>query len=198
MVNRFGEKGFLGVFSVVALIALAWLITSYRAAPYFVLWGSPIWTHDLAIAIMPVAFILLIASLSPNNPTMVSADLERIRIDNLGFFAVTRHPMLWSFTLWASLHIAANGDAGSLIFFGSFLLLAFFGTFAIDAKTRKSNPAGWGKLAHITSNLPFAALFGHRNTLSPKAAMWPLASGLTVYLLILFLHSWLFGVSPFP
>jgi len=52
---------------------------------------------------MPFAFISLAAAYIPSN-----------------FQRFTAHPMLWSVTLWALLHLLANGDLIGLLLFGSF------------------------------------------------------------------------------
>ena len=41
-----------------------------------------------------------------------------------GMIRVTRHPMLWSFAIWAAVHILGNGDTASIVFFGA-ILIAF-------------------------------------------------------------------------
>ncbi|MFP5435348.1 MAG: NnrU family protein, partial [Alphaproteobacteria bacterium] len=70
LVARLGEKGFLGVYSLVAAITLIWMIVAYRAAPVTpMLWpvGDGLWA--IATVIMLVASILLLGSLV-GNPAM--------------------------------------------------------------------------------------------------------------------------------
>jgi uncharacterized membrane protein len=198
LVARLGEKGFLGLFSLSALIAFGWLIVSYIRAPYLHLWTAPPWTRHLALTVMPFAFILLVGSLRPDNPTGIGSHLEAVQPKQLGIFAVTRHAFLWAVTLWATVHLLANGDVASLILFGSFLLLALPGTFAIDTKMRAAQPEGWRRLSAVTSNIPFAALLAGRSHLSLRGLWWPVIGGLLAYVALLHLHRWLFGVSPFP
>jgi uncharacterized membrane protein len=51
----------------------------------------------------------------------------------------------------------------------------------------------------VTSNVPFAALLAGRSRLSLRSLKWPVIGGLVAYAaLVLYLHRWLFGVSPFP
>ena len=58
---------------------------------------------------------------------------------------VTRHPFLIGVGLWAVLHLVANGDVASFIFFGAFAVTALAGTVSIDAKRRRA----WSGLADL-------------------------------------------------
>ena len=56
--------------------------------------------------------------------------------------------MLWSFAIWAAVHIIGNGDAAAIIFFGAFLVTALAGMPSIDAKLsrpRQGDLAGGGR-----------------------------------------------------
>jgi uncharacterized membrane protein len=181
LVDRFGEKGFAGLFSLVSLAGLVWIIVAYRAAPVIWLWGRPEWAVWLVIVAMPVA-LTMIFGVGPKN--------------TLGPMSpVTRHPMFWGMVLWASVHIAANGDVASIILFGGMGLLALLGTFAIDAKTRRRDPDGWASLVATTSNLPLVALIDGRTTLSAKALAKPFALAMGAYVVITLLHHFVFGLK---
>lgn len=195
LVRGLGETKFLALYSVIMLIALGWMMVSYQRAPVQVLWPTPTWAHDLALWLMPVAFILLAGGLRPDNPTSVGA-LGRRQVALPAFFAITRHPFLWAVTLWSLVHIPANGDVASLILFGSLLLLAFLGTFAIDAKLRARDPQRWREVALRTGNVPFAAIVTGRARLPATALIRPAIIGLLLYAIFLYGHRWLFGVSP--
>ena len=112
---------------------------------------------------------------------------------------VTRHPMLWSFALWAAVHVLGNGDLASLLFFGAFLVTALAGMPSIDAKVARREPEGWPRFAVTTSILPFGALATGRNRLAPAEIGWaPLALGLVLWAVLLWAHPRLFGVSALP
>ncbi len=197
LVARLGERGFLALFSVLAALTLGWMLSSYGNAPTSILWAQTTWARWLPLLVMPVALVLVVAALRPDNPTLVGAD-GRWTGERPGIFAVTRHPMMWGITLWAAAHIPANGDSASLVFFGALLALASLGTVAMDAKARADQP-GWEDLAARTSNLPFAALAAGRTEFRWRDLGWlPVAGGITLYALVLALHGWLFGVQPWP
>jgi uncharacterized membrane protein len=167
LVARFGEPHFLAAYSALMLAVFAWLILSYAPGPYVALWATPDWARPLALVVMPFAFVLLTGAFRCDNPTAVGA-LARGRNEPPGFFGVTRHPFLWATTLWALVHIPANGDAASLILFGAILLLALPGTIALDAKLARRYPEGFVQLARTTSNVPFAH---RRSRLVPSARL---------------------------
>jgi uncharacterized membrane protein len=98
--------------------------------------------------------------------------------------------------LWALVHLVINGDAASLILFGSLLLLALAGTAAIDAKRRRRFGGQWEAFARQTSNVPFAAIAAGRNQLGPAlreiGIVRPLIA-IAVFAALTFLHGRLFG-----
>ena len=79
-----------------------------------------------------------------------------------GIQRVTRHPMLWSFAIWAAVHIIGNGDTAALVFFGAFLVTALAGMPSIDAKMAANNPDTWPGFAGASSILPFGAILAGR------------------------------------
>ena len=75
--------------------------------------------------------------------------------------------MLWSFALWAAVHIIGNGDTAAIVFFGAFLVTALAGMPSIDAKLARRDPAAWQALSAATSIVPFAAIAQGRNRFVP-------------------------------
>ena len=193
LVKALGEWPYRGLYSLVALAALAWMVRAYANAPH-----EPLWTglRFLPVVTMPFAFLLLACGYW-RNPTMVGAD-KLLKSDDpaRGMIRVTRHPLMWALMLWAGAHAAARGDLKSAIFFGGFFLLAGLGTLSIDAR-KKQNPE-WARFAAATSNLPFAAVAQGRNRFEWREIGWlrPLI-GLILFAGFLAAHASLFGVRPF-
>jgi hypothetical protein len=52
--------------------------------------------------------------------------------------------MLWSFSIWAALHILAKGNLAGLIFFGAFLVTSLVGMPSIDSKLAARAAAALG------------------------------------------------------
>jgi uncharacterized membrane protein len=79
------------------------------------------------------------------------------------------------------------------------LVLAVAGTYSIDAKRARKMADGWIGFAGRTSNFPFVAILGGRNSLKlGELLTYRQAVAVLVFLVFLFAHAWLFGVSPFP
>jgi uncharacterized membrane protein len=75
--------------------------------------------------------------------------------------------------LWAVLHLIANGDVASFIFFGAFAVTALAGTVSIDAKRRRALGPAWQSFAAQTSIVPFAAIAAGRTRFDPgEIAAW--------------------------
>ncbi len=199
LVNKFGETRYLALFSLLMAVAMGWMVMSYNNAPMVVIWPQWPWMRHIPLVVMPFSLILATAALRRDNPTMVGGQTGRLSPTSLGLFAITRHPFLWGATLWAAAHLAVNGDVASQILMGGILLLSLGGTFAIDAKLRAGSPEAWRELSHNTSNIPFAAILAGRAKIKMNAMDWlPIIGGLGAYLLLLAMHQWFFGVSPFP
>src|SRR6185437_1210315 len=107
LVRAIGEPGFQGLYSVVAIVTFGWLILAYRKAPLSApLWpvGDGLWA--VATAFMLIASILLMGSLIRNPALPTGGRPASFPEAPRGVYAVTRHPMMWSFALWGLCHIA--------------------------------------------------------------------------------------------
>ena len=195
LVNALGEWPYRGVYSLVALVTLAWMIWAYANAPRAPLWPG---IREIAYVLMPLAFVLLACGYW-RNPTMVGADrLLKSEDPARGMIRVTRHPIMWGIMLWAIAHILARGDLKSLVFFGGFLALAAVGTVLMDARKEKTMGEDWKRFKALTSNLPFVAIAQRRNRIAWREIGWlrPL-TGVAVFFAFFFLHAWLFGARPY-
>jgi uncharacterized membrane protein len=196
LVGRIGEAPFRGLFSVVSIAAIAFLVVAWRRSSTEPLWYAPEWLRWLLVAAMLVAFLLFVASVSTPNPTMVGPQGATTRPPR-SIQRITRHPMLWSFAIWAGVHIIGNGDTAAIVFFGAFLVTALGGMPSIDGKLARRDPATWQALSAATSIVPFAAIVQRRNRLVLREIGWrtPLIA-VIAWALVLYLHPWLFGVAP--
>jgi uncharacterized membrane protein len=196
LVARLGERGYQGLYSLVAFATLGWMIWAYVKAP-----PQPLWTgwRLLPAIVMPVAFILLACGFFARNPTLVGADrLVRSPDPARAAIRVTRHPIMWGIMLWAGAHLLARGDLKGLIFFGTLLALAAIGTLSLDARKARDLGEDWQRFAAVTSHVPFVAIALGRNRLDWREIGWrnP-AIGLVLYALFFWLHPWLFGARPY-
>jgi uncharacterized membrane protein len=193
-----GEPAFRAEFSLLSLFGLWWLVHAYRAAPYLETWGQPGWFKPIAAFFMLFAFLLIVAGLTTRNPVAAGGGqyLDRDELAH-GILRITRHPVLWGISLWALLHLFANGDAAALVLFGSLLLLTLGGAHSLDAKRLRLYGENWERFLLVTSNVPFAAIRQERNVLRlGEIGWWRPVLAIVLYLAMMHFHAKLFGVSP--
>ncbi len=126
IVKAIGEGAFRAAFSLASAASLAWLIWSYVAAgPLQSLWVTPRWVIVLCMLLMLPALVLFVGSVTTPNPTMVAGQ-RALKAEHPahGILRVTRHPMLWSFAIWAGVHLVMIGTLSATVFFGAFLIVA--------------------------------------------------------------------------
>jgi len=195
LVKSFGERAYLGLYSLVAFATLGWMVHAYLKAPMQPLWPG---LRLVPLLIMPIAFILLVGGLLQKNPTAVGQGKFLAAEDPArGMLRVTRHPMMWGFMLWAGAHVLARGDLKSLVFFGGFFVLAAFGTRFIDERKARDRADDWKRFAALTSNIPFVAIAQGRNTFrAGEIGIVKVVFGLILYGGFLLAHTWLFGAQP--
>lgn len=130
LIARLGV-GYRVLFALVALIGLALIVkgyTDYRAHELVQVWTPPAFMRHITITLMLFAAIF-IAALIPSH-----------------IKAWIKHPMVTSVKTWALAHLLSNGDLGSILLFGAFLL---WGGYARVAAKRRGDrgfanpPAGW-------------------------------------------------------
>lgn len=199
LVARMGEGAYAGLYSLIAALSLGWLIWAYHGAPYWSLWLPPLWTQHMLIGLMVPALFLAIVGIATRGPTSYGADATVRRPDPApGIHQITRHPFLWGVVLWASGHLIANGDAGSMIFFGGFLVFAVAGTLLIDRKKGDRLGAAWERYAARTSNVPLRAIAESRAHWPSLAELgwWRVVLAIGIYGLVLWGHGLVIGVDP--
>lgn len=119
LTEKIGEARYKIGFSLVSLTGLGLIIWGFQLSEFEPLWAPLPWGRSLAMGVMPFVVILLCAAEAPNN-------IKRF----------VRHPMLIGITLWAGVHLAANGDLASTIIFASFLIFSIFDIAAVELSGR--------------------------------------------------------------
>jgi uncharacterized membrane protein len=112
LIGRIGErpyKGLLALASVIGLILIGYGFGEYRATDWIDVWYPPHWTYYVTEFLMWPASIFVVAAYIRGN-----------------IWRTLKHPMLVGVKTWAVAHLISNGDLGSILLFGSFLLWAGF------------------------------------------------------------------------
>jgi uncharacterized membrane protein len=191
LVARLGEKGFAVVYSLVALVSFGAAVQLWRQIPKARLWDTPPSAYGPALVAMLIAFILFVGSVSSPNPAMMPG----VRGEPKGVQRITRHPMMWSFVIWAVVHMVMTADPRTIVLSIGIATLALIGTLMQDIKKKAQNPAYGGHMSR-TSHLPFFAILAGRQ---PLSALWPglvpVVGGTLLWFLFLgWGHTWLIGV----
>ena len=158
MVASLGEKGFAGVYSLVSLLTFGWMVWSYGPASAEA--PKPIWDagrvgFTVATVLMWLGSVLFVGSLR-RNPAFPRPGKSLERIDEPhGVYSITRHPMMWGFTLWAISHAIVNPTQASLILCTAIAFLALVGAAAQDSKKLKLLGPAWQEWRSRTSFIPY-------------------------------------------
>ena len=158
-----GERGFLLLYSLVAAVTLGWLVFAYRAAPMEpLLWpvGDGLWA--VATIVMLMASVLLVGSLIGNPALPTGGAPGQPPSEARGVYAVTRHPMMWAFALWAAAHAAVYPTRANFVLVAAIAVLALVGAAMQDRKKEALQPGMWPAWERKTSYLPFAAIAAGR------------------------------------
>ena len=186
LVRRVGEGMFSVIYSLVAVLTLWWLAAAYKAAPPTeFLWpvGDGLWA--VVTVVMLLASVLLMGSVvrNPALPGGTGAVPDEAR----GVFAITRHPMMWSFALWGACHIAVYPLPANIVVALAIIVLALVGSALQDQKKRALQPERWPAWMARTSFLPFAAVAAGRARLVGFGGH-ALGGGLVVWLAATWAH----------
>lgn len=189
---KLGRRGFTIAYSVLSLGALVWLIGAAGRAPFVPLWDWAPWQGHVTLAlILPVCLILALAIGRPNPFSFGGANNDDFNPKRAGIVRLSRHPLLFALSLWALAHVVPNGDLAHVLLFGAFAGFAMFGQRLVDRRRQRDMGTDWRRLwAQVTE------CASHANPASWCATCVRLAFGAALYAGLIWLHPWLFGVSP--
>jgi uncharacterized membrane protein len=179
LVRSVGEGAFRGIYVVVSLITFGLMLYFYHALgrePPLWVAGDGVWIA--ATLLMWLASILLVGSFI-KNPAFPGAPGPKGGPG--GVFKVTRHPMMWSFAIWAIVHLAVVAMPKALVLDGAILLLAVGGAAGQDRKKARHMGEAWHEWTAETAFLPFARGLGYPGTVA-------LAGGTIFFFLVTWIH----------
>src|SRR5579885_948543 len=121
LVQRMGEQGFRGLYSIVAFGTLGPLIFEFAHHKHA---GTMLWYLRGDPAVRWLAWLMMLAALiffaggfiTPNPGTIGAPPTEQAR----GLLKITRHPSFVGFILFGAAHLLMNGWTGDVPFFGAF------------------------------------------------------------------------------
>ena len=194
-----GERVYLTLYSLISLAALAWVVAAALAAPYLALWPYHPWAVWVPTILMAPVCLLFVCGATTPNPLSIG---PRAGFDpqRPGIVAVTRHPVLWAFVLWAGSHVVPNGSLAVAAMFAMFAAFGIVGMPLIDARRRREmGRSRWLALSASTSTMPFKAMVLGRSALRWDDIGWSRVLGSVVlYALFVAFHVWVIGLWPLP
>ncbi|HZQ12032.1 MAG TPA: NnrU family protein [Pseudolabrys sp.] len=131
-IERLGRNAYRGLFSLVSIVGFGLIVYGYgqyRAHEWIEVWTPPAFMRHITVGLMLFAVVFITTSYTPSH----------IR-------AWIKHPMVTSVKTWSLAHLLSNGDLGSIVLFGAFLL---WGGYARIAAKRRGDggftaaPSGW-------------------------------------------------------
>lgn len=188
MARVLGDTGFQIAYTIVSIATLAWVYLTFKAAPPADLPGSGSTGWIVATVLTLPAMVLLAGSLF-GNPALPTPRAEaQARAEPKGVFRVTRHPMMWSFALWAASHIVLWWSWRTTITALAIGVLALVGAALQDRKKRRLIGNAWEQWQSRTAYWPrWGRLL---------AVGWlPWAIGLVLFALLSWLHWPLGGIE---
>lgn len=195
LVGAIGENGFRVVYSLVALATFVWMVMAFQdvgpgGIPLWNGMGEAIWIF--ATVAMLFASVMLAGSFI-GNPALPAPGAEKLaEKEPHGVFHVTRHPMMWSFALWAATHVLLSPTPRQLVLAGSLGFLALVGAHMQDRKKEVLMGEAWAHWEAKTSYWPrfggllkagalawiggvviwLAATYGHIHANGVPAGIW--------------------------
>jgi uncharacterized membrane protein len=159
LIRAAGEGPFRGIYSVVALVTFGLMVYYYRAIGR----EPPLWDSGQAgwivgTLLMWLASILFVGSFF-KNPSLVGAPGPSG--GPTGVLRITRHPMMWSFALWAAVHLMIIAMPKALVFDAAIIILALGGAAAQDSKKARLMGEDWHDWTAQTAFVPFMRGLGN-------------------------------------
>jgi uncharacterized membrane protein len=160
LLERFGEKRYKGVFSLISALGLGLIVVGYAGAPAGPRLFNPV---PAAVAMAPfamaISFVLLAAA---NMKTHIRQ--------------AVRHPMLIGVGIWAMVHLLANGHAKATLLFGAFLAYAVIDIISANRRhaVKRFEPVAKHDVIAVVSGILLALLVMtfHRPLFGVRTVAW--------------------------
>ncbi len=196
--RRLGANGFNGLYSLIALPAFYFLVTSYFPHRHagLVLWDLRFRAPAVRAVeiVMIFSFVMMVGSFFTPSPLAMD---PRGRYEPRGLLRITRHPFAMGSALLGLSHCLPNGFGSDLAFFGGLAAFSLVGAFHQDARKRRQAGPDQEAFFERTSVLPFAAILRGRQALRIRELPWLAAvAAIAAAIIVRWLHGRWFGV-PF-
>jgi uncharacterized membrane protein len=159
VVAALGAQGFLGVYSLLALLvfaALVWFYVGHRhqgtqwwvAAPG----GVALWA---IYAAQGVAWSLVVAGVMTPSPAALAVGDAKPAAAARGVHLLTRHPVFMGVGIFGALHLFGRGYASDVVFWAGFPLFSLIGCAHQDRRKLATEGADYRAWHERTPFVPF-------------------------------------------
>ena len=167
MVRALGERWFSLIYIAVSFLTFYGMIRYYGPAAAEApeaYWDAGQAGWIVATILMWVGSMLFVGSLR-RNPAFPTGGKPVTHIFVArGVFAITRHPMMWGFAIWAMVHAIVVPTAASLLISAAIAILALGGAYGQDHKKEKLVGEPWRDWMRRTAFVPFGRGFASPGT----------------------------------
>ena len=185
LVRRLGQGGFMIAYSLVSAACMAWMYFAFTGVhlPMTPLWSGFDDVSWAAASVLTLLAMVLFTGSLLGNPALPAPGAQELAMSKSanGVFAVTRHPMMWGFALWALAHIIAAPTARTLVVASAIGFLALVGAHMQDRKKKALMGGAWREWEGKTTYWP-------RWSQLPKAGVIPWAGGTALWLAATYAH----------
>jgi uncharacterized membrane protein len=168
LTGKMGEKGFQGLFSLIALITFGLLMATfyYTKSPAVSISAPsgihPVLQHTSSV-LMLFAFILLFTGFTDRTPM----GMVPVKAEARGIVRITRHPMNMAFALFGLAHLLTSHITAEWFFYGGFVLYGYFGSSHQDLKKVRTAGEELSGFVAETSIFPFGAVIKGKQPFKP-------------------------------
>lgn len=175
------------VYNAVAVACIVWMWLAFGDAPPADLGGSGQAGWIVATP-MTLPALALFLGLLTGNPALPAPGADKLAArDPSGVFAVTRHPMMWGFALWALSHLILWWSWRTVIVALAILVLALVGAHLQDRKKQALMGEAWRGWEAKTTYWPRWS-----KLLSVGPLLW--LGAIVLWLCISWLHIFIAGI----
>lgn len=190
LMERVGSGLFALAYSLIAAVTLVWLVLVWRGMPHVApAWVLPEWGLALSAIAMLAGCVLLAGSVI-GNPALAQSGAGAMAMrEPHGMLAITRHPMMWSFAIWAAVHLAVWPTPANAVLTAAVAILALGGAAGQDRRKDREMGIAWMGWRARTGFVPFAAIAEGRASWRQAWPGWGvLALGVAIWLVASWAH----------
>jgi uncharacterized membrane protein len=161
LVAALGEKGFLGLYSLISLAAFVPLVSFYFSHKHqgLLLWAPGLGSggRSLMFVAMAIVFVLLVSGFLTPSPSSLSASATTDPSSQKpkGVQRLTRHAVFMGTGIFGAIHLVPNGYATDVAFFAGFPLFVLLGSVHQDRRKLHPTDSDYRAFYAATPLLPF-------------------------------------------